>query len=123
MYFLEQIGEDSATISLIMDSPDAQNPDWMIHMYLSSFRLGYDRILQKYEWYPGWDSLYACKYVDYLTRQIVQDTALYLIKEYFEDAFIFLFRNEYAAIRLLNCTEYAIQRYQFLVLWKLYLLK
>ena len=110
--FLEQIGEDSATVSLITNSPDAQNPDQIIDMYLSLLRLRYDHNQQQYEWYPGWgDSLYVCKYVDYLTQRIVQDTALSLIEDYLENAYVLLFHHEYAVRRLLDCAEYSIVRF------------
>lgn len=110
--FLEQIGEDSATVSLITNSPDAQNPDQIIDMYLSLFRLGYDCNQQKYEWYPGWgDSLYVCKFVEYLSQRIVQDTALCLAEKYLQEVYLFLPHNEYATRRLLDCAEYSIVHY------------
>lgn len=107
--FCEQIGEDSANISQILNSPDAAIPSFIIDNYLSLLRLGYDYDQKQYEWYPGWgDSLYVCKYVDYLTQQIVQDTALSLIENYLEHAYILLFHHEYAVRRLLDCAEYSI---------------
>ncbi len=110
--FLENIGEDSANISQIMNSPDAAIPSFIIDNYLSLIRLGYDYNQKQYEWYPGWgDSLYVCKYVDYLTQRIVQDTALSLIEDYLENAYLFLFHHEYAVRRLLDCAEYSIVRY------------
>jgi hypothetical protein len=110
--FLEQIGEDTTMISLIVNSPDAKEPSRIIVNYRSLLRLGYDCNREQYEWYPGWeDSLYVCKYVDYLTQQIIQDTMLYLIKDYLEEVYLFLFQDEYAVGRLLNCAEYAIEKY------------
>lgn len=110
--FLEQIGEDTTMISLIVNSPDAKEPSRIIDNYRSLLRLGYDCNREQYEWYPGWeDSLYVCKYVDYLTQQIIQDTMLYLIKDYLEEVYLFLFQDEYAVGRLLNCAEYAIEKY------------
>ena len=107
--FCEQIGEDSANISQILNSPDAAIPSFIIDNYLSLLRLGYDYDQKQYEWYPGWgDSLYVCKYVDYLTQQIFQDTALSLIENYLEHAYILLFHHEYAVRRLLDCAEYSI---------------
>lgn len=110
--FCEQIGEDSANISQIMNSPDAAIPSFIIDNYLSLLRLGYDYNQKQYEWYPGWgDSLYVCKYVNYITHQIVQDTALSLIEDYLENAYLFLFHHEYAVRRLLDCAEYSIVRF------------
>ena len=110
--FLEQIGEDTTMISFIVNSPDAKEPSRIINNYRSLLRLGYDCNREQYEWYPGWeDSLYVCKYVDYLTQQIIQDTMLYLIKDYLEEVYLFLFQDEYAVGRLLNCAEYAIEKY------------
>lgn len=110
--FLENIGENSANISQIMNSPDAAIPSFIIDNYLSLSRLGYDYNQKQYEWHPGWgDSLYVCKYVNNITHQIVQDTALSLIENYLENAYLLLFHHEYAVRRLLDCTEYSIVRY------------
>ena len=110
--FCEQIGEDSTTISQIKNSPDAKIVRNFINNYLSLLRLGYNRDLKQYEWYPGWeDSLYCCKYADYLTKRIVEDTALYLINGYLVDAYIMLIHHEYASKQLLYCVEYSIERF------------
>jgi len=110
--FLENIGEDSIIINRVMNSPDAAIPSFIIDNYLSLLRLGYDYNQKQYEWYPGWgDSLYVCKYVDYLTQRIVQDTTLSFIEDYLENAYLLLFHHEYAVRRLLDCAEYSIARY------------
>lgn len=107
--FLERIGEDTATISLIVNSPDAKEPSEIINNYLSLLRLGYDYNQQQYEWYPGWgDSLYICRYIEYLTQQIVQDTALSLIENYLVEESLKLFNNEYVIGKILDCAEHSI---------------
>ena len=80
--------------------------------YLALRRLQYDSIYEQLEWQIGWDdSVYDCKYVDYLTQRIVQDTALSLIEDYLENAYLLLFHHEYAVRRLLDCAEYSIVRF------------
>jgi hypothetical protein len=107
--FFENIGEDSTIINRLLNSPDAAIPSFIIDNYLSLLRLGYDYNQKQYEWYPGWgDSLYVCKYVNYITHQIVQDTALSLIENYLENAYLLLFHHEYAVGQLLNCAEFSI---------------
>mgnify|MGYP006872973606 CR=1 FL=1 len=110
--FLKHIGEDSAVIPLIVSSPEAQDPNTIINNYLSLIRLRYEPSSQQYEWYPGWeDSLYACKYAQYISQKIIQDTATYLINHYLENAYVFLYTYEYATLILLNSAEYAIERF------------
>lgn len=110
--FLENIGEDSVIISQIMSSPDTITPNRIVDNYLSLLRLKFNQSQQQYEWYPGWeDSLYACKYVEYMSQKIVRDTTIYLIGDYLEDAYLMLYNHEYAAQILLGCAEYAIEKF------------
>ena len=107
--FLENIGEDSIVINRVMSSSNVTDPLHLMDLYLSLKRLQYDSIYEQLEWQIGWDdSVYVCKYVDYLTQQIVQDTALFLIEDYLENAYLLLFHHEYAVRRLLDCAEYSI---------------
>lgn len=107
--FLENIGEDSIVINKVMSSSNVTDPLHLMDLYLSLKRLQYDSIYEQLEWQIGWDdSVYVCKYVDYLTQQIVQDTALFLIEDYLENAYLLLFHHEYAVRRLLDCAEYSI---------------
>jgi len=110
--FLENIGEDAIIINRVMSSSDAADPLHIMDSYLALRRLQYDSIYEQLEWQIGWDdSVYVCKYVDYLTQRIVQDTALSLIEDYLENAYLFLFHHEYAVRRLLDCSEYSIVRF------------
>ena len=110
--FLENIGEDSIIINRVMSSSDAADPLHIMDSYLALRRLQYDSIYEQLEWQIGWDdSVYVCKYVDYLTQRIVQDTALSLIEDYLENAYLLLFHHEYAVRRLLDCAEYSIVRF------------
>ena len=110
--FLENIGEDSIIINRIMSSSDAADPLHIMDSYLALRRLQYDSVYEQLEWQIGWDdSVYVCKYVDYLTQRIVQDTALSLIEDYLENAYLLLFHHEYAVRRLLDCAEYSIVRF------------
>jgi len=110
--FLENIGEDAIIINRVMSSSDAADPLHIMDSYLALRRLQYDSIYEQLEWQIGWDdSVYVCKYVDYLTQRIVQDTALSLIEDYLENAYLLLFHHEYAVRRLLDCAEYSIVRF------------
>ena len=107
--FLEYIGEDSATISKILQSPEATNPLETIESYLTSNeKLICDSNRQEMVWIVGWsDSAFVCKCAKYLRQLIINDTALHLVEPCLLQAFLFNHKS-YSASIILECAEQAI---------------
>ena len=112
--FLEYIGEDSITISKIIDCQEAENPIRTLNFYLMyNMRLEWNSNRQEFEWEFGWgDSLFVCKCAEYLTQKIICDTALYLVEPYLLEAFyVNLSTYRYCERLFLNCAEFLIANF------------
>lgn len=109
--FLEFVGEDSITISRIMDSPEAVKPSQTIQYYLMfRMRLESDSEDCPLEWHYGWDdTTFVVKSAEYLKNRIEQDTALSLIEPCLLERYVL--EPRYDEQILLACIEYAIDKF------------
>ena len=109
--FLEFVGEDSITISRIMDSPEAVKPSQTIQYYLMfRMRLESDSEDCPLEWHYGWnDTTFVVKSAEYLKNRIAQDTALSLIEPCLLERYVL--EPRYDEQILLACIEYAIDKF------------
>jgi len=107
--FLEYIGEDSVTISKIIQSQKAANPLETIETYLMlNTRLVCDSNEQEVEWIEGWsDSIFVCKCAKYLQQLIINDTALHLVDPCLLEAFL-INHKRYSEPIILKCAVQAI---------------
>lgn len=110
--FLEYLGEDSVSISMILKSPNAENPSQTIEEYLMfNTRLIYDSEKQTIEVHHGWDdSTFVCNCALYLQQLIISDTTLRLIYPCLFEAFLINHMN-YSGPILLDCAEKAINAF------------
>lgn len=106
--FLKYLGEDSVTISQIIQSPEAANPLETIETYLMfNTKLVCDSSGQEMEWIEGWsDSVFVCKCAKYLQRLIVCDTALHLLNPCLLETF--LINQKYKELIVVECAEQAV---------------
>lgn len=108
--FLEFLGEDSITITKIMNSEKSWGPLGVIDEYLLyGARLTYDNDKKQVIWCSGReDTVFVCKCAEYVANKIVSDTVLDLIDPYLLDAYVIGPSFEKLRQILLRCAEYVI---------------